>query len=172
MSNIMKIVDSRGMTIGRSPSPSELIEGKDINSQVKDISLEDLLGRRQNKLEHTKVKSFLANQTVLITGAGGSIGSELARTIALFNLKKLILLDNSENSIFNLSQELKKQIKKKKIILVCCDIRNKGLEKNFVKYKPDIIYHAAALKHVFIYKDNPSEAIRTNIFATHLLCIG
>ena len=102
MSNVMKTVDAKGMTIGRAQSPNQLIEGNNIISQVKDISIEDLLGRRQNKLEHSKMKSFLKNQTVLITGAGGSIGSELARTIISLGLKKLILLDISENSIFNL----------------------------------------------------------------------
>jgi O-antigen biosynthesis protein WbqV len=170
ISNIMKLVDSRGMTISRAPSPSELIEGANITSQVKDISLEDLLGRRQNKLEHSKVKNFLTNQVVLITGAGGSIGSELARTIVSFKLKKLILLDISESSIFSLAQDFKKKIKEKKINLIYCNIRNEEeLEKIFIKYKPDIIYHAAALKHVFICEENPSEAIRTNIFGTHIL---
>ncbi|MAK09298.1 MAG: hypothetical protein CML36_02285 [Rhodobacteraceae bacterium] len=113
ISNIMKIVDAKGMTIGRSQSPNQLIEGNSINSQVKDISIEDLLGRRQNKLENSKMKTFLKNQTVLITGAGGSIGSELARTIISFGLKKLILLDINENSIFNLTQEFKNQLQKK-----------------------------------------------------------
>ena len=170
MSNVMKIVDVKGMTIGRAQSPNQLIEGSSTSSQVKDISIEDLLGRRQNKLEHSKMKSFLKNQTVLITGAGGSIGSELARTIIKLGLKKLILLDISENSIFNLAQELKKQLNQKKTILVCCNLRNsEELEKVFIKYKPNIIYHAGALKHVFICEENPSEAIRTNIFGTYLL---
>ena len=170
MSNLMKIVDAKGMTIGRAQSPNQLIEGSNINSQVKDISIEDLLGRRQNKLEHSKMKSFLKNQTVLITGAGGSIGSELARTIISLGLKKLILLDISENSIFNLANELKKQVQKKKTILVCCNLRNGDeLEKVFIKYKPSIVYHAAALKHVFICEENPTEAIRTNIFGTYSL---
>ena len=112
------------------------------------------------------MKSFLKNQTVLITGAGGSIGSELARTIISLGLKKLILLDISENSIFNLANELKKQVQQKKTILVCCNLRNGDeLEKVFIKYKPSIVYHAAALKHVFICEENPTEAIRTNILA-------
>ena len=170
MSNVMKTVDAKGMTIGRTQSPNQLIERSNINSQVKDISIEDLLGRRQNKLEHSKMKSFLKNQTVLITGAGGSIGSELARTIISLGLKKLILLDISENSIFNLANELKKQVQQKKTILVCCNLRNsEELEKVFIKYKPNIVYHAAALKHVFICEQNPTEAIRTNVFGTYSL---
>ena len=170
MSNLMKIVDAKGMTIGRAQSPNQLIEGSSSNSQVKDISIEDLLGRRQNKLEHVKMRSFLKNQTVLITGAGGSIGSELARTIISLGLKKLILLDISENSIFNLANELKKQVQQKKIILVCCNLGNSDeLEKVFIKYNPNIVYHAAAMKHVFICEENPTEAIRTNIFGTYSL---
>ena len=170
MSNVMKTVDAKGMTIGRAQSPNQLIEGSNTNSQVKDVSIEDLLGRRQNKLEHSKMKSFLKNQTVFITGAGGSIGSELARTIISLGLKKLILLDISENSIFNLANELQKQVQKKKTILVCCNLRNsQELEKVFIKHKPSIIYHAAALKHVFICEENPTEAIRTNIFGTYKL---
>ena len=170
MSNLMKVVDARGMTIGRTQSPNQLIEGNNITSQVKDVSIEDLLGRRQNKLEHSKMKSFLKNQTVLITGAGGSIGSELASTIISLGLKKLILLDISENSIFNLAQQLKNKLKQNKVNLVYCNLRNsEELEKVFIKYKPNIVYHAAALKHVFICEENPSEAIRTNIFGTYLL---
>ena len=170
MSNIMKLVDIKGISIGRALSPNELISGKAFSTNIKDIGLEDLLGRRQNKLEYKKVKNFLKNQTVLITGAGGSIGSVLAKAISKFNIKKLILLDVNENAIYNLSQDFEIGIRKNIIKLSCSNIRNHDeMEKVFIKYKPDIIYHAAALKHVSICEENVSEAIRTNIFGTDLL---
>ena len=170
MSDIMKFADSNGITVGRTLAPNELIEGGITQSLVRDISLEDLLGRRQNKLEHSVVKNFLNNQTILITGAGGSIGSELSRKILNLNPKKLILIDVSENAIYNLKAILAKYNNKKNISFLCSNVRNlKEVEKIFNEYKPDIIYHAAALKHVAICEENVSEAIRTNVLATHLL---
>ena len=89
----MKFADIKGMTVGRAPAPNELLEGNFSQSLVRDVSLEDLLGRRQNKLKQGIVKSFLNNQTILITGAGGSIGSELSRKILKLGPKKLVLFE-------------------------------------------------------------------------------
>ena len=171
MSDIMKFADLNGITVGRALAPNELLlEGGIKQSLVRDISLEDLLGRRQNKLKHNAVQSFLKNQTILITGAGGSIGSELSRKILNLNPKKLILLDVSENSIYNLKASLEKYISKKNISFLCSNVRNLiEVEKIFNEHKPHIIYHAAALKHVAICEENVSEAIRTNVLATHIL---
>ena len=171
MSDIMKFADLNGITVGRALAPNELLlEGGIKQSLVRDISLEDLLGRRQNKLKHNAVQSFLKNQTILITGAGGSIGSELSRKILNLNPKKLILLDVSENSIYNLKASLEKYINKNNISFLCSNVRNLiEVEKIFSEHKPHIIYHAAALKHVAICEENVSEAIRTNVLATHIL---
>ena len=171
MSDIMKFADLNGITVGRALAPNELLlEGGIKQSLVRDISLEDLLGRRQNKLKHNAVQSFLKNQTILITGAGGSIGSELSRKILNLNPKKLILLDVSENSIYNLKANLEKYIDKNNISFLCSNVRNLiEVEKIFSEHKPHIIYHAAALKHVAICEENVSEAIRTNVLATHTL---
>ena len=171
MSDIMKFADLNGITVGRALAPNELLlEGGIKQSLVRDISLEDLLGRRQNKLKHNAVQSFLKNQTILITGAGGSIGSELSRKILNLNPKKLILLDVSENSIYNLKANLEKYINKNNISFLCSNVRNLiEVEKIFSEHKPHIIYHAAALKHVAICEENVSEAIRTNVLATHTL---
>ena len=171
MSDIMKFADLNGITVGRALAPNELLlEGGIKQSLVRDISLEDLLGRRQNKLKHNAVQSFLKNQTILITGAGGSIGSELSRKILNLNPKKLILLDVSENSIYNLKASLEKYISKKNISFLCSNVRNSiEVEKIFSEHKPHIVYHAAALKHVAICEENVSEAIRTNVLATHTL---
>ena len=171
MSDIMKFADLNGITVGRALAPNELLlEGEIKQSLVRDISLEDLLGRRQNKLKHNAVQSFLKNQTILITGAGGSIGSELSRKILNLNPKKLILLDVSENSIYNLKASLEKYINKNNISFLCSNVRNlTEVEKIFSEHKPHIIYHAAALKHVAICEENVSEAIRTNVLATDTL---
>ena len=171
MSDIMKFADLNGITVGRALAPNELLlEGGIKQSLVRDISLEDLLGRRQNKLKHNAVQSFLKNQTILITGAGGSIGSELSRKILNLSPKKLILIDVSENSIYNLKASLEKYINKNNISFLCSNVRNLiEVEKIFSEHKPHIIYHAAALKHVAICEENVSEAIRTNVLATHTL---
>ena len=168
ISNIMKLADKKGMTVGRAPLPNELLEENHLQMQIRDISLEDLLGRRQNKLNHSNIKNFLNDQVVLVTGAGGSIGSELAVKIASFNIKKLVLIDVNENAVYNLYQKLNSFLKKKDIHIICINVRDsKDIEKIFYNYNPQIIYHAAAMKHVSICEENATEAIRTNVLATY-----
>ena len=170
LAEVIKVAESKGMKVGRSPGPNEILEGKNNESMFKEISLEDLLGRRQNRLNTKKIQNLINDKVILVTGAGGSIGSELAKSISQFNPKLLLLLDSSENAIYELKQKL--FIKKRYNInkYLCSNIRNKKeIEKIFKSYKPEIVFHAAALKHVTICEENISEAIRTNSLATLFL---
>ncbi len=168
VSELMKISEKHGMKLGRAPAPSEVLDGNE-SSLIKEVSLEDLLGRRQNRLNTNQISKLIKNKVVLITGAGGSIGSKLAKKVSKLDPQKLVMLDLSENAIYNLKLLFGEKHNKKNIFL-CSNIRNKSeMEKIFSKFKPDIIFHAGALKHVTICEENISEAIRTNILATAML---
>ena len=169
MSDLMKISETYGMKLGRAPLPGEIFD-EDSKSLIKEISLEDLLGRRQNRLNTKFISKLINNNVVLISGAAGSIGAALSKKILSFNPSKLILLDISENSIYNLKSKFNLN-NNKKIVFICSDIRNKlEMHKLFDKHRPDVIFHAGAMKHVAICEENISEAIRTNVFGT--LCLS
>jgi FlaA1/EpsC-like NDP-sugar epimerase len=145
------------------PSLNDILNDENFSAQLKDISVEDLLARHPNDLDKTVIKNFINNQIVLITGAGGSIGSEISRQCASFGAKKLILLDHSEFNLYSISEELKEYSPS----LVMQSVVDKEiLRDTFVKYKPDIVIHAAAYKHVPLVEDNISEAIINNIIGT------
>ncbi len=145
------------------PSLEEILRDKDFTTQLKDISVEDLLARHPKDLDKTAIKSFIVNKTVLITGAGGSIGSQIARECVNFGAKQLILLDHSEFNLYTIAQELEKYNPK----FVMQSVSNKELlDKTFEKYSPDIVIHAAAYKHVPLVEDNIGEAIINNIIGT------
>ena len=145
------------------PSLEEILRDKDFTTQLKDISVEDLLARHPKDLDKTAIKSFIVNKTVLITGAGGSIGSQIARECVNFGAKQLILIDHSEFNLYTIAQELEKY----NPILVMQSVSNKELlDKTFEKYSPDIVIHAAAYKHVPLVEDNIGEAIINNIIGT------
>ena len=169
MSDLMKISETYGMKLGRAPLPGEIFD-EDSKSLIKEISLEDLLGRRQNRLNTKFISKLINNNVVLISGAAGSIGAALSKKILSFNPSKLILLDISENSIYNLKSKFNLN-NNKKIVFICSDIRNKlEMHKLFDKHRPDVIFHAGAMKHVAICEENISEAIRTNVLGT--LCLS
>lgn len=141
---------------------------------VSDVKIEDLLGRGEIKLEQHEIASYVTDKTVLVTGAGGSIGSELCRQITKFKPKKLILLDINENDLYLLEQEfnrrrrqgtLSEEIEMASIITSIRD--KKGLEQVFEFYRPDVVYHAAAHKHVPLMETRPMEAIKNNVFGTN-----
>jgi FlaA1/EpsC-like NDP-sugar epimerase len=145
------------------PSLEEILRDKEFTTQLKDISVEDLLARHPNDLDKTAIKNFITNKVVLITGAGGSIGSQIARECVNFGAKQLILLDHSEFNLYSISQELEKY----NPIMVMQSVSNKELlDKTFQKYTPDIVIHAAAYKHVPLVEDNISEAIINNVVGT------
>lgn len=150
------------------PGIYEIIEGKINIKSIRNIDINDLLGRDQIEIEFKDINMYIKNKVVLVTGGGGSIGSELCRQIASFNPKRLIILDNYENNAFEIQQELIRKYKDKiKIDTVIASIREEvRMRKIFEKYVPDIVFHAAAHKHVPLMEENPTEAIKNNVFGT------
>ncbi|HEB42012.1 MAG TPA: polysaccharide biosynthesis protein, partial [Candidatus Dependentiae bacterium] len=152
------------------PPVHRWINGELSFKQIKKIKIEDLLGRTPIKLDEKQIKNQLRGKNVLITGAAGSIGSELVRQIAKFDPQKLILLDQTESPLYDIELEFKEIDRIKNIEIVIGDIRNKDRMKNlFITYHPDLIYHAAAYKHVPMMENNPSEAILTNVLGTKVI---
>lgn len=138
--------------------------------QIEHVKIEELLGRDPIKLNISEINKYLSGKTVMITGAAGSIGSELARQIAPFNPQKLIILDQAESPLYDLDNELKNRFGHNLCELVLGDIRNRNrMRYLFKEYRPDIVFHAAAYKHVPIMEGNPTEAIRTNVQGTKAL---
>ncbi|MDH4944061.1 nucleoside-diphosphate sugar epimerase/dehydratase [Sulfurimonas sp. C5] len=145
------------------PSLNDMLNGEALSTQLKDISVEDLLARDPKDLDKKAIEKFIVNKKVLITGAGGSIGSEISRQCAFFGAKELVLLEHSEFNLYQIAEELAEYNPK----LVMQSVVNKDLlDATFEKYKPEIVIHAAAYKHVPLVEDNIEEAIINNILGT------
>lgn len=152
------------------PGLYEIIEGKVSISQLRPVDIEDLLGRDPVKLDTTAVREYLAGKIVLITGAGGSIGSEIVRQVAKMQPKKLLLLGKGENSIYEIIQELKINSPEVKTVPIIADIRDKERIKAIMDYfEPQVVFHAAAHKHVPLMEYQPAEAVRNNILGTKVV---
>lgn len=153
-----------------APPLSEIIDGRVTFKNLKSVEIEDLLGREQVVLDEAQIKNFIGNKTILITGAAGSIGSELTRQVARLNPKLICILDQDETGIFNISKELEEDFSSVKFINKIADIRdNEKIGEIFNEVKPNIIFHAAAYKHVPLMENNQDEAIKNNIFGTEIL---
>ena len=140
---------------------------KQISNKVKSFEIEDLLERKPIVLDTHSISSNLNGKTILITGAAGSIGSEITRQVLSFNPKKIIVLDQAETPLHSLRLEINKLNQEVLIRNVLADVRNKvALEKVFEKYRPSVVYHAAAYKHVPLMEENPSQAVYTNVLGT------
>lgn len=156
-----------GLKVKIVPKVKDWIEGSLSTWQIKDINIEDLLGREPIKIENPILNEEYDNKTILITGAAGSIGSELVRKLTHYKYKKLILVDNAESALYNLQQDLQGQ-KVKNFESVVLDIRNtQRLDFIFETYKPNIVFHAAAYKHVPLMEQNPYEAVTVNVKGTY-----
>ncbi|MCF2638640.1 polysaccharide biosynthesis protein [Fusobacterium varium] len=164
---VEKIQKFEEINIKTVPSISEILEGESLASQIRDVRIEDLLGRDEIVINDGSIRELIEEKTIFVTGGAGSIGSELARQIAKYNPKKLVTLDVNENDIYFLELELKRKYPNLDLISEICNIREKEkLEFLFEKYKPNIVFHAAAHKHVPLMEHNPEEAIKNNIFGT------
>ncbi len=163
---ILKICSSTGCNIKIIPSLFELKSTNRFLSQIKNIDVEDLLGRDIIRLNDTKVADFINNKTVLVTGVG-SIGSELCRQIVKFGPKKLIMVDIYENNAYDIQQELISAGYGNLIETVIASVRDREkIRAVLSKYQPDVIFHAAAHKHVPLMEDDPEEAVKNNILGT------
>lgn len=149
------------------PGLFELIDGRVSISQLREVSLEDLLGREPVDLDSSSIAQYIEGKRVLVTGAGGSIGSELCRQIMRFQPEELILLGRGENSIFTIHQELLRRPEPVRLTTVIADIRDHQRMANlFAKHRPHVVFHAAAHKHVPLMEANVSEAVTNNIGGT------
>ncbi len=152
------------------PPLSEIIKGNLSLESLKNVRIESLLGRDSVLLDTNQIEKLINNKKVLITGAAGSIGSELSRQIARFKPSSLLLLDQDETGIFNISEELTHNFSDLKIGSFVADIRDQEkINDIFSKFRPEIIFHAAAYKHVPLMEENPDEAVKNNIFGTEIL---
>lgn len=150
------------------PGIYEIIDGKVDIKKIRDVEIEDLLGREPIKVNLNEISEYITDKVILVTGGGGSIGSELCRQIASFKPRHLIIVDNYENNAYNIQQELIMHYKGKlNLSTIIASVREyKRMNEIFNEYKPDLVFHAAAHKHVPLMEDSPSEAIKNNIFGT------
>ena len=149
------------------PSTAEILDEKISLKDLREISIEDLLGRQPVKIDTQAIQSYINNKTILITGAAGSIGSQLCEEIIKFAPKKIIALDQRETAIFYLEKKLNRLFPDASKIFIIADICDKNKINNvFKKHQPEIVFHAAAYKHVPMMESNPDEAIKNNIFGT------
>ncbi|MDT3923969.1 polysaccharide biosynthesis protein [Staphylococcus saprophyticus] len=168
LKEINDICNIEGIELFKMPSIEDVLSGDLEVNQLKKVDVEDLLGREPVELDMALISNELSHKTILVTGAGGSIGSEICRQVCKFAPNKIILLGHGENSIYLINQELTKLYKNKiEIIPVIADVQNKSrLQEVMLKYKPYVVYHAAAHKHVPLMEANPFEAMRNNILGT------
>jgi len=156
-----------GFKVFTVPLISDWEDQTQISNKVKSFEIEDLLDRKPIILDTQTISSQLNGKVILITGAAGSIGSEITRQVLSFNPSKIIILDQAETPLHNLRLEINDVNQLVKIRSVLADVRNlEALEKVFVNYKPDVVYHAAAYKHVPLMEENPSQALYTNVLGT------
>jgi len=149
------------------PLISDWEDQQQISTNLKNFDIEDLLGRKPIVLDTNSISSQLKGKTILITGAAGSIGSEITRQVIGFQPQHILLLDQAETPLHNLGLEIKDTNKNIAMTSILADIRNKALmDRIFNEYKPDVVYHAAAYKHVPLMEDNPSQAVYTNVIGT------
>lgn len=166
---IFELVESAHVKVNTMPSIEELASGKISVSKLKTIDVVDLLGRDEVELDIESIKDQITNKVILVTGAGGSIGSEICRQIIQFDPAKLLLLGHGENSIYLIDRELRTHHQKcpTEIVPIIADIQDrKKINEIMEQYHPDIVYHAAAHKHVPLMEYNPKEAVKNNIFGT------
>lgn len=166
--DILKICNETECKLKVLPGMYQLITEEVSVSKLREVSIEDLLGRDTIDIDVESVCNHVNNQVVMITGGGGSIGSELCRQIAAHNPKLLIIFDIYENTTYDIQQELIKKYPSLKLETLIGSVRNTNrIESVIERYRPDIIYHAAAHKHVPLMEDSPNEAIKNNVFGTY-----
>lgn len=164
---LIKYCAEKGVKVLISPPIDEVIDGKIMKQSIREIKIEDLLGRDEIEISMSEIESNFAGKTVLVTGAAGSIGSELCRQLATFGVKELILFDNGETPMHNLRLELEERYPELHFEPVIGDIRiERRLDFAFRTYRPQVVFHAAAYKHVPLMEENPCEAVLVNVAGT------
>jgi FlaA1/EpsC-like NDP-sugar epimerase len=161
----------RGIPVRTLPTVFELLSsGAELMRQAREVQVEDVLGREPVRVEVDTVGAFLTNEVVLVTGAGGSIGSELSRQIARVRPAMVVLIDHAENSLFEIRRELEDARHFRNVVAVLADCKDATrIREVFLQYRPGVVFHAAAYKHVALMEENPVEAVRNNAVATRIV---
>jgi FlaA1/EpsC-like NDP-sugar epimerase len=160
-----------GVPVKTLPSVYELIAGDlHLARQIREVQVEDVLGREPVELDLESVASYLAGETVLVTGAGGSIGSELCRQIVAVGPERLLLVEHAENALVDIERELVYERRFPAVVPMLADVKNRAkMAQIFERYRPTVVFHAAAYKHVPLMEANPLEAVRNNVVATQVV---
>lgn len=165
---ILEICQETGVKTGVLPTTEEVITKHGAMNSLRDVQIEDLLGREPVHLDNKNINSLIKNKTVLVTGGGGSIGSELCRQIVKYDPKRLVIVDIYENNLYDIEMELRAEYPKLNLEAIVASVRDKARLNNvFETYKPEIVFHAAAHKHVPLMEKSPLEAIKNNVFGTY-----
>ena len=163
-SRLVEFCQNAGVKILLAPSIDEVIDGKIMKSSIREVKIEDLLGRDEIKISLKEIKENFNNKVIMVTGAAGSIGSELCRQLASFGPKQLVLYDNGETPMHSLRLELEERFPELSFVPVIGDVRQiSRLDHAFRHYHPQVVFHAAAYKHVPLMEENPCEAVRVNV---------
>ena len=161
---LVEYCQETGVKVFVAPTIDEVIDGKVMKSSIREVKIEDLLGRDEIRINMDAIVENFSGKTVMVTGAAGSIGSELCRQLAAFGPKKLVLFDNGETPMHNLRLELEERYKGLDFVPIIGDVRQEArLDFVFRKYRPQVVFHAAAYKHVPLMEENPCEAVRVNV---------
>lgn len=171
--DILNICKQTDCKLKKIPGIYQLVDGSVNISDIKNVEIEDLLGREQIQVDLDIIMDYVKDKTVLVTGGGGSIGSELCRQIAVHYPKKLIIVDIYENNAYDIEQELKEKFPNLNFVVLIASVRNTHrMNAIFEEYKPDIVYHAAAHKHVPLMENSPNESIKNNVFGTYKTAVA
>ena len=166
--DILNICKESGCELKNLPGITQIVDGNVSFSDMKDVAVEDLLGREPIRVNMEEIYEYISGKTILVTGGGGSIGSELCRQVAAHNPKKLVIFEVYENNAYEIQQELKGKYPNLNLSVRIGSVRDsRCLETVFSEYRPDIVYHAAAHKHVPLMEDSPCEAIKNNVLGTY-----
>lgn len=167
LKELLDICKQTNCELKKLPGIYQFVNGDVSVSNLKNVDVNDLLGREPIKADLTSILDYVSGKVIMVTGGGGSIGSELCRQIASHNPKQLVLVDIYENSTYDIQQELRNSFPRLNLVVLIASVRNtKRMDVIFEKYKPDIVYHAAAHKHVPLMEDSPNEAVKNNVLGT------
>ena len=167
-SEILNICQKTECTLRTVPAIYQLLNNNFSASSIRKVEIEDLLGRDPIKINLNSIMNYVENKVIMVTGGGGSIGSELCRQIAVHNPKQLIIFDVYENNAYDIQNELLRKYPKLNLVTLIGSVRDsKRLDCVFAKYRPQIVYHAAAHKHVPLMEESPNESIKNNVFGTY-----
>lgn len=165
---LLDICQRTACKIKMLPGIYQMVNDEIDMSMLQEVKIEDLLGRDSIDLRMDEIQEYIEGKVILVTGGGGSIGSEICRQVALHNPKQLIIVDNYENNAYAIQLELKKKYPDLNLVTLIATVRERGrVEEIFKQYHPDIVYHAAAHKHVPLMEDSPNEAVKNNVLGTY-----